>query len=706
MKDFLWYAELTDDQLKEVVNRGRVWQPGTKHGKGVWWHATPACFDIETSHLEKVGIAIMYLWQFQLDDLTILGRTWEEWKELVQRIKESFGKTHLAIYVHNISFEFGFVTGMLAWDYIQWRSLEDPIWATSGSIEFRCSHKLTNLKLEAFLKKEKVPHLKTSLDYLKVRFPWTPLTDQELEYGINDVKGLQEALISLMKREGETVASIPKTQTGFVRRPTRNLMKKWQGWLKGAKFGGVSKLGDFNTITMLRQCFEGGCCAVSRWAVGEKVYNVYAYDYKSSYPARILLNRFPMNPFIDAPKEQLTYEWLKTWSGRDYAWMSTLRFDGLRLKDNHNPIPCLRSAHGEGKYRNDSDLFNGRILKAEWFITTINEIDFMSIEEEYEWDSIYVYSAKFCTKKDYLPKELRDFVSELYYIKENSTDPIEKLRAKELLNAIYGMMVTDPLKPVVEWDSEKCTYIRRDATEEDFKKNRQQMFLSYAWGVWVASYARRALVKIIHMVPWKRVLYVDTDSIFIRGDFDFSPVNHAVEKKAKELAFDFKVTPGTLDIDHENVIFKALGTKCYIYQDDRSIRKDKKGRWSDSLIPWAEERGLPTDTTIHTVVSGLNAMQGALELASYKDPFEAFEPGLEFNHVFQTTTVYHHHVWEELGSQEIEIDGHKLWVPNDSVVIKNSPFVLLGEEEEDPLDLLDFIAWEKRKLDHLKEVMK
>lgn len=696
-----WVKDLTKDQIEEIASREKVWQRGSKHGKGVWWHATPACFDIETTQLEK--ISIMWLWQFQLDELTIMGRTWEEWLGFINDLKESFKNVRLAIFVHNLGFEFGFIRSLINCDFIQWRSLENPIWVDSDNLQFRCSHKLTNLSLEMFLKKEKVEHQKTTMDYAQKRFPWSPISESDLIYAAHDVVGLQEALVSLMKREGETIATLPKTQTGFVRREVRNLMKPKQGWLKGAKFGGVSKLGDFNTISMLRQCFEGGCCAVSRWAVGEAVDDVWAFDFKSSYPARMLFNRFPMNPFIDAEKEQLTYQWLKTWSGRGYAWMATLRFDGLRLKDEHNPIPCLRSAHGEGKYRNDCDLFNGRILKAEWFITTINEVDLMSIEEEYEWDSMFIYSAKFCTKKDYLPMELRDFINDLFLKKENA-EGSDRVRAKEMLNSIFGMSVTDPLKPVIEWNGK--AFVSREATEEDFKKNRQSMFLSYAWGVWVASYARRALVKIIHMVPWKRVLYCDTDSVFVRGNFDFSSVNQAMEKRSKELGFSFKKTPGTLELQHEGVRFKSLGTKCYLFSDQLSVREDEKGRWSDSLIDWAEKRDLPTDTTIHTVVSGLNAMKGSLEISKFKDPFEAFEPGLKFDHVFQTTTIHKHHVWEELGSQEIEIDGHNLWVPNDCVIIEDSPFILLGEEEEDPLDLLEFITWEKRKLDHLKEVMK
>ena len=66
--------------------------------------------------------------------------------------------------------------------------------------EFRCSYLHSNMSLEVFLEKMGVEDLKQSgeeFDYSKIRYPWTPLSDQEMKYIVNDVKGLVEALTAI-----------------------------------------------------------------------------------------------------------------------------------------------------------------------------------------------------------------------------------------------------------------------------------------------------------------------------------------------------------------------------------------------------------------------------------------------------------------------------------------------------------------------------
>ena len=83
---------------------------GNPHGRKKQKYMDAVCaFDIETSTLPDMEQSIMYIWQFQLDDIcTVYGRTWEEYFTFLRRIREEIRPNALVIYVHNLSFEFQF----------------------------------------------------------------------------------------------------------------------------------------------------------------------------------------------------------------------------------------------------------------------------------------------------------------------------------------------------------------------------------------------------------------------------------------------------------------------------------------------------------------------------------------------------------------------------------------------------------------------
>ena len=52
------------------------------------------------------------------------------------------------------------------------------------SFEFRCSYFLTNLSLDRFTRQMGIENKKLSgeiFDYSKIRYPWTPLNDYEIQ---------------------------------------------------------------------------------------------------------------------------------------------------------------------------------------------------------------------------------------------------------------------------------------------------------------------------------------------------------------------------------------------------------------------------------------------------------------------------------------------------------------------------------------------
>ena len=106
-------------------------------------------FDVETTNIFHDGKdqAIMYVWQFSLDNQQIvMGRTWEEYKELCSAIDEACTalkedrnlkeKPLLVVYVHNLSFEFQFLSGIFEFmpEDVFLRAERKPIYARSGCI--------------------------------------------------------------------------------------------------------------------------------------------------------------------------------------------------------------------------------------------------------------------------------------------------------------------------------------------------------------------------------------------------------------------------------------------------------------------------------------------------------------------------------------------------------------------------------------------
>jgi hypothetical protein len=73
-------------------------------------------FDIETTTYQMSIIddepqynAFMYNWQFCIDDKVIMGRTWDEFLQLLSTLRHNLGLSHnhyFVIYVHNLPFEF------------------------------------------------------------------------------------------------------------------------------------------------------------------------------------------------------------------------------------------------------------------------------------------------------------------------------------------------------------------------------------------------------------------------------------------------------------------------------------------------------------------------------------------------------------------------------------------------------------------------
>ena len=72
-------------------------------------------FDIETTSFSK-SVSFMYVWQLCINGNCFYGRYWNEFQELItmlQNYKDTF-----VIWVHNLSFEFGFIQDLFSWENV------------------------------------------------------------------------------------------------------------------------------------------------------------------------------------------------------------------------------------------------------------------------------------------------------------------------------------------------------------------------------------------------------------------------------------------------------------------------------------------------------------------------------------------------------------------------------------------------------------
>ena len=115
----------------------------------VWYYDIPCAFDIESTSFydggEKVGL--MYVWQFGINGHVFIGRLWDEFIELLDKLRDEFDisvDTRLVIYVHNLAFEFQFIRKLFDWFNVFCIDSRKPIYATNCyGFEFRCSYLLS-----------------------------------------------------------------------------------------------------------------------------------------------------------------------------------------------------------------------------------------------------------------------------------------------------------------------------------------------------------------------------------------------------------------------------------------------------------------------------------------------------------------------------------------------------------------------------------
>lgn len=614
----------------------------TKKGKQrITYLNISSAFDIETTTIDgtkdnkgkyvKNPIAFMYHWQFCLHDKVCFGRTWAEFKTLLKRLERELMLSEtrrLVIYVHNLAFEFQFIKDFINISELFAKEKRKPIkFLANNCIEFRCSYFLSNMSLQKFCENSKLcKHYKLTdtYDYKKIRTYKTPLTETEQQYCYNDVRGLCENIETLMLEDN--IATMPLTNTGFVRREARNATKCDRNYRDVIKTLSM----DIDQYEMCRRAFRGGNTHASRFYSNTILHDVYSYDLQSSYPAVIDLEYYPMSQWykvtLDTPEKISKY-------CSKYCVIMDIEFFDIKIKDVE-PIPYIDLAHCQ-KISNDYTVDNGRILEASYISMSMTEIDLDIILRTYDIDEYFITNAYYA-KRGKLPVVLRNAMLDYYdrktKLKGIDSKEYEYMKSKNRLNSFFGMMVSAIIHDEIIYNAESHEWqkVAGDSGELDKYNKSRNTFLAYQWGIYVTAHARKRLQQMIDIVGID-VIYVDTDSVkFINKKHceEFDKMNDVLIKQCHDndiRAYSVKDNKtyylGVWDFDGHYDLFKTCGAKKYVYENE---------------------------TGFHCTVSGMSKKLGAAAIGSVQN----FNIGTTYENVGRTVAYYN-----EASPHEITING-------------------------------------------------
>ncbi len=571
-------------------------------------------FDIESSTIYESDDSgkttycegFMYLWQVCFNGDIILGRTWEEFIEFIAGLVMTFDITinkRLVIYVHFLEFEFQFMRMFFEWDSVFALEKRKVIKAlTESGIEFRCSYKLTNMSLLKFTENMKVKHIKMNGDefnYKLLRHDKTPLKDKEIAYGITDVLGLWEGINVMMEKDGDTIASIPSTSTGYVRRDIKKAMEQNSENRDMFKFLEMDK----EQYEMCREEFRGGNTHANRFFSARDIEDVYSVDIASSYIFVIACDYCPVSPW----KEIEPYTFKKYL--KEKCVLFRIAFYNISLRENV-AMPYIPTAKC-GKILN-AQYDNGRIISADFIEITLTEIDYDIIKKQYDCE-LEICTKAFIADRGHFSRELRETMLNVYFYEKCTLKGVSEynyMKSKNKLNAIFGMMVMQIVRNDIIYFDDEWLELECDIEEslKKFYKSRRN-FLSYQQGIYITAHARNNLQTLLDIIGMD-ALYVDTDSIKFIDYEKYLPsierLNDIIKKRCENADI-----PAYIEYNNERYY---LG----IWEKDDFVPYDRFKTFG------AKKYAYEKDGQLHITISGMSKKKGVIAMDNNLDNFKMY----------------------------------------------------------------------------------
>lgn len=477
---------------------------------------------------------------------------------------------YINVYIHNLPFDISFLLPKLSIYKVFAQSSHKPYYVvTNGGVQFKDTVVLSQKSLAqigksltTFTERKKVG----DFDYDKIRTPKTKFTDKEMGYVTYDTT----TLAGYIKEEGTpteggdfNIGTIPLTQTGKVRQFVKGVMrgdlkyiklltedgimqhneavdalvnfehkdgesyddmvKRYQGIKKKVQtYLGPSGRNYSMTPEQyeeMKRSYTGGFTHSNPNHTEDIMENVQSWDFTSSYPTRILAEKFALSDGSRIyPSND---EFIKKLSNvkDDELFMFDVEFDSIGSKIDYDYFLSVSKCECDPETLVES---NGRVVYAEKVKTTMLSTDWETFSKVYRiknarFSNIYKYGM------GYLP--LGIILSTIYFYYQKTTLKGIKGRERDymnykgMLNSIYGMSVQDPISDYVtyengEWGGtkkEKFGIQLKNKLIDEYNDSKSR-FLFYMWGIQISAYSRRDLWKGI-MDCGNDYVYSDTDSI-------------------------------------------------------------------------------------------------------------------------------------------------------------------------------------------------
>ena len=577
--------------------------------------------DTETSHNHDIKnpIGWVYQWAVAINhDTIVYGRTPSQLRDFFDKLiicNNLNNDKRVVVYVHNLSYDYQYIkrlfdkSDMLAID-----SHKLITFNTLDGIEFRCSYKLSNRSLDKWATDLNITHKKLSgsIDYDIIRYQDSKLNFKDWKYMFYDVIALDECVQKQMSLYHDDVLTIPLTSTGYVRREARELFNSDTKNKTDFK----NRYMESELYQALDSAFAGGLTHGNFKYVNKIVTGTIRHrDFVSHYPSqqRFYAN-YPVGGFKKMNSKLNARDIIRL--SKKYCLLMLIRTTSIILKQGVT-LPCISYSKCKQGFNSppssyDFVLDNGRVFKLTgktkdvYFDMWVTELDFKWLLKQYDlpfgFEIVTVFKADkgecprflqslvdtYFTKKADLSKQITDVKMELK--KTPKDDILQKklidlyidyILCKNMLNGIYGMTATRPVRPEFlediygEWHKVVKEGDDLSKALKSFYRNKKS-FMDFALGVYCTSLARSELLHFVELIGYDNYIYCDTDSCFYLSSPE---VERKIEEENMKLrreadtigayivtASGKKVYYNSFEDEGEEIsTFKFLHAKCYGY---------------------------------------------------------------------------------------------------------------------------------------------
>lgn len=564
-----------------------------------------ACgFDIETTSIIKGESkhSYMYVWQFIIEDILIIGRTWNDFFRLLDILIDKYNHADykLLVFIHNIGYEASFLLSRIWPDITNsfYKDKRKPLFFEyKDKIRFQDSYAITGCSLE---KTSDIYGLTTkklvgALDYSLTRNSQTELSEREKMYIYNDVLILRDFARKLIDE------IIPKNYNKLPLTKTQLFLNKVFHYMtKKEKMRCHDILLTFNEYhEMNRWLFRGGYVHGNCYWIDQIIYDVQSVDFTSSYPATMLHHYAPVGKFRNVNIEILTMEIFRNLLNNYCCWIDMTFYD-IKVTTNHT----IESRSKIIKATADAVYDNGRLYSAGCINVQLTELDFDIYGKFYQWESMQVNSIKIA-RRGKLPDGLLKALKEDYVIKaklkvEDKKDTIDYILAKQNINSAYGACCKKvPFKNWIfsngDWNVSNVGESEADVYTKWTEKTN---ILPFQFACWITSHSRHNLLSAVYKVG-NDAIYEDTDSIKIVNYEKHRKVVSDYNEKMKQLNAELvKESEYFSDLgefdenDGHYSEFKVLGCKRYVIKEDEKAHATIAGLPKKALIKYCDNNNI------------------------------------------------------------------------------------------------------------------